>query len=66
MFRLKKHKETSARRALMRNSSTGRIVIVSRHYFIVDFYFLPISLELQVVCVTKHNTDEDDGVLCRT
>ncbi|KAG1799747.1 uncharacterized protein HD556DRAFT_1230772 [Suillus plorans] len=27
MFRLKKHKETGARRALMRNSATGRIVI---------------------------------------
>ncbi|OJA11024.1 hypothetical protein AZE42_06437 [Rhizopogon vesiculosus] len=27
MFRLKKHKETGARRALMRNSATGRIII---------------------------------------
>jgi len=27
MFRLKKHKENGARRALMRNSATGRIII---------------------------------------
>lgn len=27
MFRLKKHKETGARRALMRNSATGRIIM---------------------------------------
>ena len=36
MFRLKKHKVTNARRALMRNSGTGRILIVSipfYHYF---------------------------------
>jgi nucleoporin NUP2 len=32
MFRLKKHKETDARRVLMRNSSTGRILINFRVY----------------------------------
>lgn len=67
MFRLKKHKETGARRALMRNSATGRIVIVRFYYFVSTAVAYPrIPLELQVVRVTNHNTDEDDGILCRT
>ncbi|KAA1476072.1 hypothetical protein DENSPDRAFT_842961 [Dentipellis sp. KUC8613] len=32
IFRLKKHKETSARRAILRNSSTGKIIINFRIY----------------------------------
>ena len=40
MLRLKKHKVTHARRALMRNSNTGRILIVgvpcsSLHLFLI-------------------------------
>jgi nucleoporin NUP2 len=40
MFRLKKHKENGTRRALMRNSATGRIIIVSRHHSAADSKFL--------------------------
>lgn len=32
VLKVKKHKETGARRLLLRNSSTGKITIVSRFY----------------------------------
>jgi nucleoporin NUP2 len=41
ILRLKKHKETGARRVLLRNSSTGKILIVRAQSFHVFYYATP-------------------------
>lgn len=53
MFRLKKHKENNARRALMRNSATGRIIINFRLFETLS----PTLTKLNVSFV-----GHDDGV----
>ena len=42
MLRLKKHKETESRRVLLRNSSTGKILIVS------SFRLISLSSEINI------------------
>ena len=48
MFRLKKHKETNIRRILMRNSNTGRILIVSIQSPFLVLFLMAFMTELPV------------------
>lgn len=50
MFRLKKHKETHVRRVLMRNSNTGRILIVSIWCSSLFSFLIVFLTELPDIC----------------
>ena len=48
VLRLKKHKETDARRMLLRNSSTGKITIVSTNFSLILIRLVYVSLILHL------------------
>jgi len=56
VLKVKKHKETGARRLLLRNSSTGKVVINFRVYA-----GMKLSVTKQAVCFVGHD-DKGNGV----